>query len=634
MNKIRKKKSKRDGFHPFRNMSLANKILVLILASALLSVVIMEGVLFVTTHRMSLENQEKDNTQVVLNASSMLNNLESGLITHFVNICSEEDFVLAVKSLIEQPDQAEFPNQILDSYLTDLSYANYLVNSAIIVINGSSSIYTTRYSPVSLTADELFPNGELEQVRGITWLPQRASPFILSSTVIPVVVPLYFPGNYMVIDNDENATPDLFVIFLIDYNSLENVLFTGSARDESMDACLIRSDGTALTYEPDGSVPSVLEEAGLQEILTEMLDLTSEDTNYTPHLLSTDSGSYFISVHNLRRDNLYVLSSVHKVNFFDYLQEYAPALLPTFLAVVCIIIAVAIFMSKFVTKPMQKLVEIVGQIERGQYTEKVTFNQNDEVGHLLDAINNLYDTTVRQMKQIREDESEKYRTELKLMTEQINPHFLYNTLEVIQSEVVRGNRDIASSMIHSLAEYLRIGLSGGADLIPIRDEIQHAVSYVSIMNQRFGQNIMFVNQYEPALASKKILKTILQPMLENSIRHGFGIDSNGMPISIPTIEVYFRSPSAHILTIEISDNGSGFDADHVRKIMTKPATKGQRTHIGINNTWLRLVSFYGKDNVDVRIESIPYYRNSFFFTIRNFDMKEGTEDKLEDIKET
>ena len=226
----------------------------------------------------------------------------------------------------------------------------------------------------------------------------------------------------------------------------------------------------------------------------------------------------------------------------------------------------------------------------------------------------MYTTIQEQMEKIKEDENIRYKTELKLLTEQINPHFLYNTLEEIQLEVKKGDNGTASDMIQYLAEYLRIGLSGGADVITVADELKHAFAYVRIMNQRFRKSILFTRIYDQSMGDRMILKTILQPLIENSIRHGFGIDGGGIAVASPSIEIRFHLEEEKKLIINVSDNGSGFDEEKVIKQMKK---ESHTVHIGVGNVYKRLVAYYGAENISVTARSIPYYRNTISIMIKN-----------------
>ena len=112
-------------------------------------------------------------------------------------------------------------------------------------------------------------------------------------------------------------------------------------------------------------------------------------------------------------------------------------------------------LSRFVTKPFEQLITNVQSIESNTYDKPYQTKYNDEVGHLNMAINSMYATIQQQFECIKQSERAKYRSEIQLLSEQINPHFLYNTLECINMEVLGGHKEAAASMITSLGDFLR-----------------------------------------------------------------------------------------------------------------------------------------------------------------------------------
>lgn len=630
----------------YKNISLSAKIRDVILGITVISFIILGITSYVISRTVDLRKQQRTTYSSVINAANILDSYENNLVEQFVNICGTEDFAKDVKLILSEPTEDILHTRNLQNVLNDLRYANYLVNSSLIVTKNGQKAYTLYSAPLVLSPDKLFPNSELSGIHEISWLPERNSPFTIKETIIPMVIPLKMIGDYLQIVASKDTEPDLYVVLLIDRSRLLNVLNASNPQADTTYLYLMNVNGIPLTHsssldyeelENRDTLPflsSILNDAidpdaNNEELAApatgQKLNLIRQHANISTiktrngdkHLLQYSSNTEYIVFHELNRPGLFVMARTHFPTFKTFVINYSPFFLPAFLVILSVLFAVSIFMSSYITKPIMKLVSIVNMIERNEYKEYVYFDTEDEVGTLLNAINHMYDVNLQQMNRIREDEKEKYKSELKILTEQINPHFLYNTLEEIQSEVIRGKKDTAGNMIQYLADYLRIGLSGGADLIPISNEIRHASAYINIMNQRFGQNVMFVHQIEPELTGRSILKTILQPLIENSIRHGFGIDANGIPVSVPSIEVNISSPEPHTLSIEIADNGGGFNTDEVRRIMTEPSHSGVRKHVGINNTWLRLISYYGEENVDLNLESIPYYRNSFMITIKN-----------------
>ena len=162
-------------------------------------------------------------------------------------------------------------------------------------------------------------------------------------------------------------------------------------------------------------------------------------------------------------------------------------------------------------------------------------------------------------------------------------------------------------MTRALSLYLRTVLSYGSETITIRNEIQHDMSYIRIMNGRFRKDIIYQHRILPELEAEPILKMALQPFIENSIKHGFGIGDDSTWIQQPEIETSFTL-SGNTIRIEISDNGRGFDENHFLAIM-KGGKEGEG-HVGIRNTYLRLIKFYGEENVRISVSSLPFYRST------------------------
>lgn len=659
-----------------KNRSLLLKINIIITAVTVGSVMLMMIMAYFLSQNLTFKNQKISMHTGIGNASQVLDNYTVGLVDQFINICGTKRFVEITKSIIEKPDEAMRHSAQLQSVLSSLSHSNYLIDSVMILSGRGDPAYYLWYTPIYEKPDQLLTTEERKNIRNITWLPERKNPFSTSTAVIPFVIPIRMSGSFLYIVNQPEETPALFIVFYLNKDKILDMIRSSIVQSDVTKINLVNQNAILLSQDPDmpdfegkTAVIANLMAAHMNALSMNDLNKTdlSEDTVYagtrTDNDISGESDTIdsramdlrtqksaetsFVNIQNritasqhtingitqrevfyedhdqylildaLRYRGLYLLMETDRQSFSEFLPQLAPTTISVFVFLLIFLLVVSLFFTRYITKPLVELVDVVNQIRSNTYTGKKEFKTKDEVGTLLNAINLMYDTNQKQMKRIREDEKERYHDELKLLTEQINPHFLYNTLEEIQSEVLRNDKMTAAAMIQSLASYLRIGLSGGADQITIADEIRHAASYVDIMKHRFDQDIMFIHRVDPGLEDQKILKTILQPLLENSIRHGFGIDANGVPVSVPTLEVNFSSPEPHEIDVEIMDNGAGFDTTEVRHIMTSPIRGDVRTHVGINNTWLRLVSFYGEENVSVKIESIPYYRNGFLFSIKH-----------------
>lgn len=519
------------------------------------------------------------------------------ILERFVFACGTRQFASSLRSLVNSSSDTV---RLVQSELSDLAHCNYLVHSAMILSGDGEQVCTLYTSSLQSPPEDLFSQENLESVKGITLLPRRPSPLRSSVPVIPLLFPLSLSADEYAHLTTDGSAPDGYVILFLDCGKLEESLLIRQDRHSDGVYYLMDSRSVPLNADPNQKLPRFLERESTEEFLASLRESSGTESTCTL------PDSWLIAI-KIRNTDLILLNYVPRVSVLDALGTAGASLLVILLVVLVIFFALSLVLTQTITRPLNRLMEAVYQIEENRYTERLEFDTDDEIGQLNHAINRMYDTIQRQIVRIKEEESEKYLTQIKLLTEQINPHFLYNTLECIQSEVLRGDSQTASSMIQYLAEYLRIGLSYGADLITVNNELRHANAYIKLMNQRFGQSIIFMYQVEPGLNQHMILKTILQPLIENSIRHGFGIDAPGIPILDPTIQVNFLSQGSR-LVIEIIDNGSGFDVEEAEKILYAADAEALQ-HVGLHNVYHRLVTFYGKDEVEMSLSSIPYYRN-------------------------
>ena len=187
--------------------------------------------------------------------------------------------------------------------------------------------------------------------------------------------------------------------------------------------------------------------------------------------------------------------------------------------------------------------------------------------------------------------------EKKLLQSQINPHFLYNTLDSIIWMIQSGEYKGAEQMVSSLAKFFRISLSQGKDIIPLEKELEHATSYLAIQNIRFKDKFEFSVQADKKLLHYLCPKLSIQPLLENAIYHGMeGVYDDGEI----TISVYEKDNLIHI---DVSDNGLGMPEKVVEYIMHNRVVSSKRgSGIGVRNVDERIKLIYG-EQYGVTIES-------------------------------
>ena len=241
------------------------------------------------------------------------------------------------------------------------------------------------------------------------------------------------------------------------------------------------------------------------------------------------------------------------------------------------------------TSPVYRLLQTMETFGKGNYNVRA---QEEGIGELKNVsihFNIMADKLQEQMEEIRRNEREKQKMEKKLLQSQINPHFLYNTLDSIIWMIRSEEYDGAGEMVSLLAKFFRTSLSQGKDMIPLEKELEHATSYLAIQNIRFKDKFEFHVDADQELLKYFCPKLSIQPLLENAIYHGMeGMYEDG------EIEIRVYEKDGDI-KIDVSDNGPGMTQEKIDYIMHNKVVSSRRgSGIGVCNVNERIQLIYGK----------------------------------------
>ncbi len=262
----------------------------------------------------------------------------------------------------------------------------------------------------------------------------------------------------------------------------------------------------------------------------------------------------------------------------------------------------AILFSRSFFTPLQTLTKAMKKLEEEQFDVIIPQKRNDEIGMLLKSFNNM----ARHLKELHEEiymaRLKEKEAELIALETQINPHFLYNTLDIIYwKSRMEGGKESAE-MIKALAKLFRIVLSSGEEIIPLRKELEHLQYYIEIQKKHFNGRLIFNQKVITPINNRKVLKLILQPLVENAIIHGLKENQEKLHI-----EVSIWEDKDHTLFYEVKDNGSGFDPSKIKEILEEDSIRdidGKRQGFGLKNVDERLRLTYGYQ-YGIQIESKP-----------------------------
>ena len=266
-----------------------------------------------------------------------------------------------------------------------------------------------------------------------------------------------------------------------------------------------------------------------------------------------------------------------------------------------------------ISRPILKLNHSVMEYEAGKKPE-IYIGGSSEIRHLGYSIQSSYEKSEELMQEIVWEQNERRKSELDALQSQINPHFLYNALDSITWMIEGERNDEAAFMISQLAKLFRISLSKGHTIISVRDELQHAKSYMNIQRIRYKDAFSVTFDVDPELEEYCAVKLTLQPILENSINYGVDpMDDCG--------EIFIRvKKEDDMLILSVEDNGIGMSQEEVSLLLTDSNRKRKHgSGVGLININNRLQILFGKEyglliesepdegtRVSIRIPAIPY----------------------------
>lgn len=248
-------------------------------------------------------------------------------------------------------------------------------------------------------------------------------------------------------------------------------------------------------------------------------------------------------------------------------------------------------LSGWITAPVKKLDRAVKELEAGSRAVDFDVGGPYEVEHLSHSIQSMVSTLRHLMDDIIQQEEQKRRSELDVLQSQINPHFLYNTLDSVVWMTENGRTEDAVVMLTSLARFFRISLSRGSSVIPIADELEHARHYLTIQKMRYKNKFSADLTAEDGVENLYTIKLIVQPVLENAIYHGMAYaDGDG--------EIHIRAfREGADVVIEVADNGPGMPQEVVERLLDAggPASvQGAKgSGIGFRNVHRRIRLTFG-----------------------------------------
>ncbi|GKU81987.1 sensor histidine kinase [Niallia sp. NCCP-28] len=243
------------------------------------------------------------------------------------------------------------------------------------------------------------------------------------------------------------------------------------------------------------------------------------------------------------------------------------------------------FLSIIVVRPLEKLAKNMEQIEKGDFSVTVINTSTDEIGHLIRQFGNMVHKLQTMIDEVYNSKIAQQEYEMKALQAQINPHFFYNSLSLINSKAIMTEQEDISKMAQLLSTYYRTTLNKGKNIISVKDELENTTSYIQIQRMMHSNSFDVHFEIDEQILNYTMINLLLQPLVENAINHG--IDHKETPgKGILTIS---GKQSDDNLIFTVADNGCGISRETLETILITK-TKGY----GIQNVHHRIQLNYGE----------------------------------------
>lgn len=285
-----------------------------------------------------------------------------------------------------------------------------------------------------------------------------------------------------------------------------------------------------------------------------------------------------------------IISHIQASEIRPYTSQTLILLTLVVLAVILVSVLSAVHLSRSIVSPIHRLVEKMEDVENGDFSISVPVERPDEVGQLSNSFNHLIAKIRSLIDQIYRDQEKMRAAELSAMQAQINPHFLYNSLDSTVWLLKMNQVPKAIDMLQALSTLFRVALSKGRSTITVAQELQHIKSYLMIQHLRYSQKFDYEISVEENVLDCEVVKVLIQPLVENAIYHGI-CENRRIQIDI---RIWSQDDTVYI---QVKDNGAGIPEEKLTALqeqMQHPYELPMHGY-GLHNANARVKIYYGKE---------------------------------------
>lgn len=593
----------------YKSHSLKVKLLIIFILISILPMVVTQ----IVSYKLSQHYLEKKITMFTdINLFYMKTNIETRLNNYKDTLyrIAADDNCLQLETIFNNGDdfeKADASNKIRDSFAA-YSYSRSEI-TAITFVNkdGRNVNYDKGYEGFDNRVWDVYSNNDKAKIYSD----------ILKSNV-PVVLPTTSNNcmgekpEYMFhiglrVRNIRTKEELGIIIMSFDENVLSDICNVErenfNENKTNMVSLIVDSDGKIISFENKKYIGTYIKDYSSKKFKSKY---DSKNLNQLVNSIATFTNrNIFVSSIPISNANWKIIHIVDKDNlFYDInLLKYLSLVCLTVIIIV-VMIVIIIFSNNFYAS-VKIIVNGMNKVKSGNFNVKIELNTEDELAfiskqfnEMLSMINRLIEDIRKKSEYIVQISNKKKEAEIKAIVGQINPHFLYNTLDCINWIAIKNDQYQVSDMIGSLAQILRYGIIDINKEVSVYDEIKWLKQYIYLQKIRFNDSFILKLDVDENVLGCRVHKLMLQPLVENAIVHGFKGYDNGRELMV-RINKFEDS----FLVITVKDNGNGIEREKLREIVNSlEFEKNENKNIGIKNVYDRIKIYYGEDG-KFKIES-------------------------------
>ena len=428
-----------------------------------------------------------------------------------------------------------------------------------------------------------------------------------SNTYSEIVSNMTVANNYNL--NFKEEMDESLYKLVVGYVTLDNIESDKSLKNPYVLIEELRSDFTRLTTITTESESKLWLESLLRNInalekrVDDIVDSIDAGGRYSENIEMLDNNIYILT--ELIQDDIqyyiyYQTRYMEKVT--DTLQKQIGRFMVVCSILIAVLIAVvavsAVMIVSGILQPIRQLNSVTEKIAQGDFNARAQVNSDDEVAELAVSFNKMAGNMQSLIDKVKEDERKMRKADLRLLQEQIQPHFLYNTLDTIVWLIESNEPDEAVTMVVTLSDFFREILSKGKEFISIKEEEKHISSYLQIQEMRYRDILEYDIQLDQVIYKYQILKLTLQPVVENALYHGIKYKRAKGCIHI------HGEKEGDIIRLTVRDDGVGMDEEELaqlRQQIEKPCQETEKG-FGLANVNERIHMYFGYE-YGMKIES-------------------------------